>query len=488
MSDIGALSDDDLKALARQQQLQSIPDDELKKLGQTQQPYTLTDQLTRGAGLSVRALAQGVAALPMMIPDAATSVMNFARNPHIPGWRELFQYPENAPSQQFDRALDPYLPKPQTKSEKLASALLSMEGGALTPQVAVESAVPSNFQTAAQVKRGIDAENLRKGQEAGYVVPPATTNPTLKNQVLETVAGKVKMQNESARINQQTRNAAAAKDLGLNSDLLTPGAVESIKQEAGNAIEGARSIPEIKTDNRFAADLDSVVKKGTGANESFPGSAHPDLEKQVNLYRVPSFTGNSAVSAIRQLRGQADGAFRSGDGQLGYAYKSTAQAIESQLQRGAEGLGGDYKDLAGALRDAKKRYAVASTVEEAMDPSGNVLGQKLAQAWKRGEPLSGNLLTAAEHATSFPKANGPVNSSNVSHLDTWGPLAGAVAGHELTHSPWGYVAGGTLPMSRIAAKAYLLSKMGQRGGVPASEVDRAFPSWTFGALTGGTNP
>jgi hypothetical protein len=67
-------------------------------------------------------------------------------------------------------------------------------------------------------------------------------------------------------------------------------------------------------------------------------------------------------------------------------------------------------------------------------------------------------------------------------------MAGAVAGHELTHSPWGYLAGATMPAARMGSKAYLLSKMGQKGAIPPGEVDRALPSWTFGAVTGAGNP
>jgi hypothetical protein len=421
--------------------------------------------------------------LPGMVADFGHSLYRLGTDPKARAdtWEQMkhpsqwLTPPQDAPTQQFKRALDQYLPHPETRGEKIGSLLLSMEGGALAPQIPVpDYGVPANFRTAAQVKRDLDADVLRKTQEAGYVVPPATTNPSAKNVALETLTGKVNAQNTASSINQRVRNAAAATDLGLNPELMTPGAVEAVKREAGNAIEQARSIPLLKTDDQYVNDLAEVLKKGAGANESFPGASNPDIEKVINTYLQPEFTGNAAVSATKLLRGKADDAFRTGNSELGFVYKGTARAIESQLQRGANEQG--YADLAQQLANARKTYAIASTVEESMDPAGNVLGNKLAAAWNHNEPLSGSLLTAAEHAATFPKANGAVNASNVGHLSTYGTIAGAVAGHELTHSPWGYAAGAAIPMSRAAAKHYLFSPWGQAGGIPSAVAQKANPT------------
>lgn len=462
------------------------------------QPPSIGSQLERGAGLTTRALVQGAVGLPGSILDAGHSVYDLATSPEARSatWEQMkhpsqwLTRPSDAPTSEFDRALDPYLPTPQTKGEKIASALLSMEGGAATPQVPVPGAgsVPSNFRTTTQVKSDLDAQTLQNSQKAGYVVPPSTTNPSLVNLGLETVAGKINTQNAASALNQRTRNAAAASDLGLNPELLTPEAVAAVKREAGQGFEGARAIPQIKTDQQYSDALDAVLKETHGANASFPGASNPDIEKLVNIYRQPTFTGDAAVSAVKMLRSKASDAYRTGDSEAGMAYKGLSTAIESQLERGAQQAGGPYADLVSALRQARQTYARASTVEDAMDPSGNVSGAKLAAAWNRNEPLSGNLLAAAKHAATFPKANGPVNASNVQHLNMVGPLAGAVAGHELTHSPWGYLGGAALPAARMGSKAYLLSRMGQRGAIPPGEIDRAFPAWSFGAATGASNP
>jgi hypothetical protein len=127
---------------------------------------------------------------------------------------------------------------------------------------------------------------------------------------------------------------------------------------------------------------------------------------------------------------------------------------------------GQYSTLVDALRKARKTYAQASTVEEAMDPEGNVSGPKLAAAWNRDEPLSGNVLTAARHAASYPKANLPANSSNISHLNMYGAPALSVLAEHATGSPWALAAGAALPLGRAGARNYLLSGMGQAGGLP----------------------
>ena len=461
-----------------------------------QAPPSISNQLERGTGLTTRALVQGAVGLPGSTLDFGHSLYALATDPQARAatWEQMkhpsqwLTPPSDAPTQQFDRALDSYLPTPQTKGEKIASALLSMEGGAVTPQVPVPGAgsVPANFRTTAQVKQDLDSQILRNSQDAGYVVPPSTTNPSLLNMGLETVAGKINTQNAASAINQRTRNAAAATDLGLNPELLTPEAVAAVKAEAGKGFEGARGIPRFQTSDQYGQDLDKVLEQTRGANKDFPGASSPDVENLVNTYRQPSFTGDSGVSALKILRAKASDAYRQGNSEMGMAYKGVATAVESELERGAQQTG--QQNLVSALRQARKTYAQASTIEDAMDPAGNVSGQKLAAAWNRNEPLSDNTLIAAKYAASFPKANGPVNASNVQHLNMVGPLAGAVAGHELTHSPWGYLGGAALPAARMGSKAYLLSKMGQRGAIPPGEVDRTFPAWSFGAVTGASNP
>lgn len=454
----------------------------LAQLNGAPQP-SLLDQAKRGIGLSARSLIQGAAGLPLMVEDAGYDAYKLATDPQFRAatWEQAkhpsqwLNTPSDFPSQRIDQALSTVLPTPQTKSEKVMGALLSMEGGAMTPQLPVPGAkAPAEFVSPKQQQAQRLADSLKRAQDQGYVVPPSTTRPTLTNRILETIGGNEATRNEARVINQQARNAGAATDLKLKPEMMTPEAVGSLKQEAGKAFESARAIPSVPTDSQYVDDLVKVLKDTQGSNASFPGSANPDIEKLVDTYLQPQMTGDSAVSAVKMLRQKASDAFRNGSSDTAFAYKGIANAIDKQLERGADALGGSYKGLVQQLRDARTLYAKASTIEDAMDPMGNVSGPALARAWNRGEPLTGNIKIAAEHAANFPKANLPANSSNISHLNMYTAPLAAMEGYHL--GGWkGAVAGAALPFARGAARSYLLSGMGQSGARPqmASQLAQA---------------
>lgn len=455
---------------------------------------TLGHQLARGVGLSANALAHGVTGAINLVPDAATAAYNFAKNPHVPSWDEINPFsakawPDNTPSAYTNRALDSVLPTPQTTAEKVASVGLGAEGGALVPNLPIPgAAAPKGFVPPSQLQSQRLAAALEKSHDAGLVVPPSTTNPTVFNKTIESLAGKEATQNNARAVNQTARNALAATDLGLKPEVFTPEAVAAVKQQAGQGFEEARSIPTVKTDTQYSDALDKVLKDSHGSNASFPGSANPDVEKLVDIYRQPEFTGDSAVSAIKLLRGKASDAYRTGNSETGMAYKGLSTAIESQLERGAQQAGGPYADLVDSMRQARKTYAQASTIEDAMDPAGNVSGPKLAAAWRRGEPLSGGVLQAAEHAANYPKASLPANSSNVSHLNTYGALIAAKEGHDF--AGWkGAVIGAGLPYSRGMMRSYLLSDLGQKFGRPnsGSKLADALGRYLPNSVAGATN-
>ncbi len=464
---------------------------------------TLGHQLARGVGLSANAIAHGVTGAINLVPDAATAAYNFAKNPHVPSWDEINPFsakawPDNTPSAYTNRALDSVLPTPRTTAEKVASVGLGIEGGALVPNVPVPGAkAPAEFVPPSQLQAQRLADSLEKAQAKGYVVPPSTTNPTWFNKTVETIGGKEATQNQARAINQAARNAGAAADIGLKPEVFTPGAVAEVKAEAGQGFEAARSVPRFQTGQAFNDRLDAVLKETRGANADFPGASNPDVEKLIETYRQPSFTGDSGVSAIKLLRAKASDAYRQGNSEMGIAYKGISNALEDELERGAQAAGGPYADLVSSLKQARRTYAKASTIEDVSDPQGNVSGQKLAAAWNRNEPLSDNLKAAAEHAANYPKANLPANSSNVSHLNIYAAPILAKEGYDLGHAiggpvggAVGGVAGATLPFARGGSRAYLLGAAGQRGARPngsASALADALSKYIPNSVAGATN-
>jgi hypothetical protein len=435
-------------------------------------PPSFGQQLGRGAGLTARAAAQGIAGLPLMGEDFVHALYKLGTDPQARSatWEQMkhpsqwLTPPSDAPSQKFSHALDPYLPTPKTIPEKLASFGVGASSGLLMPQIQWPGAkAPEGFVSPKDAQTARTADSLQDYKDAGLVVPPSTTNPTMGNKFLETISGKEATQNTAREMNQSARNALAADDLGLKPEMMTPGAVEALKKEAGQAWETARQIPMVKTDDQYLNDLAEVTKQSAGANASFPGAKNPDIEKLIDTYTQPQFTGDAGVSAMNMLRQKATDAYRQGDAELGKAYKGISMAIDKQLERGAAQTGN--ANVVQTLRASRPLYAKASDVLDMMDPAGNISGQKLAAAWERDEPLSGGLLTAAEHAKSFPKANLPANSSNISHLNALTAPLAAMEGYHL--GGWkGAVAGGALPFARGGARSYLLSGMGQSGAIP----------------------
>lgn len=447
--------------------------------------------LNRTAGLTERALLTGATGIPLMLGDGATAAYNLAGNAinRIAGNRPT----PNAvfPSTAFNNLLTRGgMPVPQG-AERIPFAGISLLTGMKVPTGLPGPAVqaPAQFVPPAMARAQLTATALQNAQGQGFTVPPSTTNPSLINRIVETIAGKQNVQNFSRIGNDQARTAIASRALGLNPDApLTQGAVQAVKAEAGNAYNAGRAVPQFGADSQFADDMAAVLKEHAGANESFPGAASPDLEKLVDTYFQPTMTGNSVVSAVKLLRGKANDAFSSGNGEMGRAYKGISQALEDQLERAAQAPGSDVNpDVVQAIKSARQRYATASLVQDSMQPDGTVTGPGLAAAWRDDEPITGDLRDAAEFAAQYPKANYSASASGspVSHWGLGGAglagMAGEVIGNATGdgHGLLPMVAGAiAYPAARLGARSYLLSGRGQNGALPslsATGAPGAFP-------------
>lgn len=456
----------------------------------------------RQAGLTARAAINGIVGLPGMAMDAGVNARDlseaFMRGhfPKVAGAVDSVNDKLGIPSgpgpahtlpfaQDFQQALSADgLPDPETPGEKIASFGLSGLAGGLgpkIPEVTPANPAPAGFVPPDVMRAQLTAKLLKRNQDNGFVVPPSTTNPTVGNKTLESIAGKDNVAIHARAENDAARTAVGARTLGLNDDApFTLGAVQAVKEEAGQAWEAGRKVPLFKTDNQYLDDLIKVQQEGAGANESFPGAANPDIASVVDTYTQGSMTGNSAVSAVKLLRGKASDAFTQGNGELGRAYKGIAQAIENQMERAVQNPAlGVPKSLVSDIKAARAKYAKASLLEDSMLPDGTVSGPKLAAAWRKDEPITGELRDAAEFAAQYPKANigSSASGSPVSHLAGGiGPLlAGGLAQQIGEHVGSGehgmlpLIAGGiAYPAARGGARAFLLSQRGQARALPAA--------------------
>lgn len=275
-------------------------------------------------------------------------------------------------------------------------------------------------------------------KEAGYSLPPAQVNPSAWNKIVEGVAGKIKTSQDLSLKNQPVTNTLVKQGLGLAEEApLNAQTLATLRKDAGQAYERVRGSGTVITDPVYSQSLDKIAAPFERAAKDFPDAARTDILDAVKAARRDSFDASSAVDQISILRDKADGAYRAGDKKLGRAYKDISGAMEEQLGRHLETTGASPEAIAD-FRNARERIAKSYTVEKHLNQAGNVDAKGLAADLKRGKPLSGEIRTAAEFGSNFPKAAqvpekiGGVPTSPVDAAMGLGSIVGAVAsGHPM---------------------------------------------------------
>jgi hypothetical protein len=149
---------------------------------------------------------------------------------------------------------------------------------------------------------------------------------------------------------------------------------------------------------------------------------------------------------------------------LGSAQMKIAKALEDLIDRNLQASG--QQGLLEGYRAARQTLAKTYDVEKALTAAGNVDAKKMANALRKGRPLTGELRTIAEFADQFPKAaqtlEGMGSLPQTSPLDWFGSAAvSGVTGNPLLMA--GVVA-------RPGARAAALSPMVQnRLAVPQGQ-------------------
>lgn len=446
---------------------------------QQSQPSALESDVVRPLGLAGRAIATGAASLPLMAMDAGVATRNL-----IGDWaeKELGQpaSPDyELPSQEFQDALTQAgFPVPQTDIEKGTSFIESLMSGAKSPMPEAGE-LPGGYQTAAEQAAAQRLRSVRNGMEAGYRVPPSTTNPTLANKGIETIAGKIATQQQASWDNQQITNALAGKALGLDpSVLVTEAAARAVRADAASDYEAIGKVSKIPLDNDFSDAVGGILGRFNSTAEELPTLAKKDLAPiGEELGSKTSISGQAALGAIRSLRDKAETAFRAGSAGEGQAYRQMSQALEDAVDRGLSKSGAN-SGLVQAFRSARQRIAIAHAVEDAINPgTQNVSARKLGASLAKGEPLSGPLRTIAEFANAVPKAAQEPLTSPVHHLNLGGEMIGAGLG-ALTHGhpALGAIAGAAAyPAARAASRWFLLNP-GQSLALPLEVTSREAPA------------
>jgi hypothetical protein len=436
------------------------------------------------------ATVDAVTALPLMVMDAGVAGRNL-----IEGRDKSGNYPYTLPSADVHAATDVAFGAPQSTGEKIGTAISSMllSGGAASaknlpatlrtlaaPMPESAAQVPSNFVNPQQAQAQQLAQALKKGQDAGLVVPPQTTNPNAFNAAVETVGGKIATAQGAAVHNAPQIDALAAKEVGLNPDApLTVGALKQVRADAGKAYQAVRKVGKISTDDQYLQSLTSVAQQAAGPATSFPGTKASPLISEVDSLLQPSFDASHAIDKVGQLRDAASMAFRAGDAGTGTGYKTLSNALETQIDRNlsARVAAGDKSVSPGMVsnwQNSRQLIAKTHSIEDALnETTGHVSAQALANS---GDPLSGNLKTIADFARIAPKAvqdTSKIGSHGVSHLDMMGTMLTSALG-EHVGGPWGMLAGAAYPVARTGARSFALGP-GQSGAIPSAAALYAGP-------------
>lgn len=302
-----------------------------------------------------------------------------------------------------------------------ASALATPEQVGMTPEefratknknIAIQSALGGALPAVGSLVSALRGtklspqmqEAVAEARQAGYTVPPTQAGGGVVNRLLEGIAGKASTLQEASVRNQEITNKLATKSLGLSEDtVLTPEVIKSVRDKAGQVYEGISNAGIIIPKKTYNDALDKIGENAVKAEMNFPNATSKQILDVVGSLRKDAFDAGSAVSRIKQLRTEADMAYRAGNNDLGSATKSAAKALEDAIEGHLTNL--NQPDALNKFREARQLIAKTYTIEKAMNPkTGTVNAINLANRLKAGKPMSEELKDIAEFGLAFPKA------------------------------------------------------------------------------------
>ncbi len=388
------------------------------------------------------------------------------------------------------------------------SALASPEELGLTPEqfreaknknIAIQSSLGGAFPIAGEL--GSKLVNALRGtklspqmeaavaeaRQAGYTVPPTQAGGGIVNRMLEGLAGKASTLQEASVRNQDITNKLAAKSLGLADDaILTPDLLKSVRTKAGQVYDDLSNTGIIIPNKSFGDALDKIGEGAVKAEMNFPNATSKQILEVVGSLRKDAFDAGSAISRIKQLRTEADMAYRAGNNDLGNATKSAATALEDAVEGHLTQL--KQPDALNKFKEARQLIAKTYTVEKAMNKTtGTVDAKALANRLQAGKPMSGELKDIAQFAQAFPKAaqmpekiGGTIGISPLDY--TMAGLTGGVSmlgGEDSQGSAMrAAIALGLRPAARKAVlSAPMQNRLVQQQAAPAGAIRQALPSY-----------
>jgi hypothetical protein len=415
--------------------------------------YNKSDERSKSALRMVREGARQIGLTGRTIMDTFASPPLAAMDAGIAGRNLLTGSNYQPASQMWNESLNAAgVPDRQTGMEKGVNIAGQMLLGSKMPAPQASQMAPAGFNPQSMQQMAI-----AKAQQEGYAVPPSTVNPSPLNKTLESIGGKVAMEQDASLRNQKVTDALMKRSLGIDeaadvSEDVLPG----LRTAASGAYKALRSVGTMRADKQYSVALDDIAKQYRGAAKDFPELARDDVLKAVEAVRKPSFNADSAMDAIAIMRDKASTAYSQGDKALGKAYREISGAMEGAIERSLARRGKDSAKLLKEFREARTLIAKTYSAESVLNPQvGSFNANKLATQLAKGKPLSGDMKKVAEFAQAFPKAAKLVlDSGSVRNTDVILGAGTAALSREPSYLLY--------PFARQAVRAGLLSDAGQR--------------------------
>lgn len=351
-----------------------------------------------------------------------------------------------------------------TGESRLLNTGVGMLGG-VGGQLAANRIGTTLANRAATAANGAQKAVVAKtANQAGYVIPPEDLGGGVMTRLASGLSGKIKTAQEASARNQTVTTDLVRAELGIPKGTpLDLGTLNTIRSQAGQAYDAVANAGVITPPKTYSDALDKIAAPFVKASQGFPNAKPSPIIAEIDSLRSPQFDAASAVAKIKELRGNADAAYASGNKDLGKALKSGADALEGAIDSHLVTIGAPA-DLLSNFRQARQTIAKTYTVQKALNPqTGEISAPVLARELAKGRPLSGNLKAVAEVSAAFPKATQALKEAPKS----LSPLDFGAAGLGLVSSGGNPLAAAGL-LARPAARAALLSGLVQRRAVNAT--------------------
>lgn len=252
-------------------------------------------------------------------------------------------------------------------------------------------------------------QTLQEAQQVGYKITPTEVNPSIIQQGMKGISGKIATQQAVSVENQATTNNLAKQALGVPPDqTLSIDTLSAIRSNAGQAYEnlaqtGRLGFMTTKLALRdYNRKLDKIAEPFKKIAKDFPNAQVSPVLQLVESSKFNAADAASVLARIRQLRTSADDAFRTGNTDIGRASRGIADAMEDALETHISTL--RSPELLNEFRNARQAIAKTYTVEKALNnATGNVDASILASELRKKRPLTNELKQVAKFAQAFPK-------------------------------------------------------------------------------------